>query len=209
MLFITMQKDCGLLIIISGPSGAGKGTIYEQVLKQSPNMRRSVSVTTRDSREGEKEGVHYFFKTKEEFLKMQKKDAFLETATVYTNYYGTPQKEVFDNLEKGHDVIFDIDIEGARQIKAKYEDAVLIFIMPPSFEILKERLINRKTETEESLQRRVGSAKSELGQYELFDYIVFNDTIEKAVNNTLEIISAEKSRIRYNENRIKKLLNIQ
>ncbi|MCL2234717.1 MAG: guanylate kinase [Firmicutes bacterium] len=202
-----MKENSGLLIIISGPSGAGKGTIYERVLTASPNMRRSVSVTTRDPRQGEKEGIHYFFKNKDEFKKMLKENAFLEHATVYTNYYGTPQKEVFENLEKGHDVIFDIDIEGARQIKSKYKDAIGIFVMPPSFEILRERLVNRKTETEESLLRRIGSAKSELAQHELFDYIVFNDTIERAVEDTMNIISAEKNKISFNKEKIKKLLN--
>lgn len=199
-----MQK--GLLIVLSGPSGAGKGTVYNAVTAKMPSLYRSVSVTTRLPRAGEKEGVHYYFRTVEEYKAMLNRGEFLETAEVYNNFYGTPAAPVFEMLERGNDVFFEIDIAGAKQIKAKYPECISVFIMPPSFKILEERLRGRGTENEESLSTRIGSARSELEQYDCFDYIVFNDNVQDATQRVLDIISAERSAIFRNEDKIKEML---
>ena len=189
----------GLLIVISGPSGAGKGTVYNEVLIRRPEIQRSISVTTRAPRKGEVDGVHYYFRTEEQYQKMIADGEFLETAAVYSNYYGTPKAPVYEKLAKGQDVMFEIDTLGAKQIKKIYPDAVTIFIIPPSFEVLEKRLRDRGTDSEESIRRRLSCAKSELAKYKQFDYIVFNDDLETAIEQTLSIIEAEKSRISRNE----------
>ncbi len=200
-----MEK--GLLIVISGPSGAGKGTIYGAVTERLPSLRKSISVTTRAPRPGEKNGVHYHFRTVEEYRAMKARGEFLETAEVYKNFYGTPAAPVFEILSHGQDVMFEIDIEGAKQIKAKYPECVSIFIMPPSFEILEQRLRGRGTESEESLSTRLGSARQELAQYDRFDYIVFNDDAALATQRVIDIISAERCKVSRNEQTIQKILN--
>lgn len=202
-----MEK--GLLIVISGPSGAGKGTIYGAVTKAHPELKKSISVTTRAPRAGETEGVHYYFRSVEEYAEMKKRGEFLETAEVYGNYYGTPAAPVMEMLSHGDDVMFEIDIEGAKQIKAKYPECVSIFIMPPSFEILEQRLRGRGTEDEQSLARRLGSARSELAQYENFDYIVFNDEAKVATEKVIDIIASEKCAISRNSGKIEKMLEIK
>ncbi len=199
----------GLLIVLSGPSGAGKGTVYNAVIQKMPQLKKSISVTTRSPRVGETEGVHYYFKSVEEYDRMKSDGEFLETARVYDNYYGTPKAPVFEMLEKGDDVFFEIDIAGAKQIKAKYPECVSVFIMPPSFEILERRLRGRGTESEESLAKRLGSARSELAEYGCFDYIVFNDEAEKATQRVMDIISAERAAISRNEEKIKSMLEIK
>lgn len=201
------NKQEGLLIIISGPSGAGKGTVYNEVVARRPNMKKSVSVTTRNPRPGEIEGVHYYFRTLEQYQEMIAKGEFLETASVYCNFYGTPKAPVLKMLAEGDDVMFEIDTLGAEQIKKKYPKSITIFLMPPSFEELERRLRGRGTESEEAITRRLGLAKSELSKYKLFDYIVFNDDVESAIENVISIIDAEKSKTMRNETIIKKLLN--
>lgn len=195
----------GLLVVISGPSGAGKGSIYRQVIDRT-GMKRSVSVTTRQPRPGEVDGVDYYFRTEEQYQQMIAAGEFLETAAVYRNYYGTPKAPVFENLDNGYDVLFEVDVHGARSIKKQYPDAVEIFIMPPSFEELENRLRGRGTESESSLRTRLSSAMNELGKYERFDYIVFNDDLEEAVEKVIAIINAEKCKIKNNMSMINALL---
>lgn len=196
----------GLLIVLSGPSGAGKGTIGAHIKRNIPNVRDSISVTTRAPREGEQEGVHYYFRTVEEYQRMIASGEFLETASVYCNFYGTPKKPVMEMLDRGYDVLFDIDTIGARQIKKSYPDAVTIFIMPPTMEELRRRLIERKTETEPALSRRLVAAKKELSEYQSYDYFVVNDDIDVASDTVVSIIKAEKNKVNRNIDIIKQIL---
>lgn len=196
----------GLLVVISGPSGAGKGTIYHAVIEKMPEIRKSISVTTRNPRPGEIDGVHYHFKTVEQYRQMIANGEFLETAEVYENYYGTPKAPVFEILKNGDDVMFEVDVIGAKQIKAKYPECVSIFIMTPSFEVLEKRLRGRKTENEDSIRTRLGSARRELGEYKHFDYIVFNDDAAEATKRVTDIICAEKSRMTRREDVVRRML---
>ena len=197
--------DKGLLVVISGPSGAGKGTIYQRVIERT-GMKRSVSVTTRKPREGEVEGVNYYFRTEEEYQQMIAAGEFLETAAVYNNFYGTPKAPVFSNLESGYDVLFEVDVHGAKSIKSKYPEAVTIFLMTPDFDTLEARLKSRGTESASALKMRLDSARNELAKYEMFDYIVFNDTVEQATAEVISIIEAEKHKVKNNIAKINALL---
>lgn len=190
----------GLLIVISGPSGAGKGTICRALLEFNPNVELSVSVTTRAPRPGEKEGVNYFFRTIDEFKKMIDDGEFLEYAEVYGNYYGTPKSYVRDRLMAGRDVILEIDIQGALKIKDKFDDAVFIFILPPSMEELKQRIIKRGTESAEEVLKRFNSAYKELNFITRYNYVVINDTVDAAARKIDAIITAEKCRVERNRN---------
>ncbi len=195
----------GLLVVISGPSGAGKGTIYGKVIEQT-GMKRSVSVTTRKPRPGEVEGVNYYFRTEEQYQQMIASGEFLETAAVYNNFYGTPKAPVFSNLESGYDVLFEVDVHGAKSIKSKYPEAVTIFLMTPDFDTLEARLKSRGTESASALKMRLDSARNELAKYEMFDYIVFNDTVEQATAEVISIIEAEKHKVKNNIAKINALL---
>ncbi len=197
----------GLLIVVSGPSGAGKGTIYNAVIERLPQVRKSISVTTRAPRAGEIDGVHYHFKTEAEYQQMIANGEFLETASVYENHYGTPKAPVFEILKNGDDVMFEIDTVGAKQIKARYPESILIFIMTPSFAELEKRLRGRNTESEASIRTRLGSAKKELKKYKMFDYIVFNDDAQNAIDRVVDIILAEKSRMSRNEETVLTMLD--
>ena len=182
----------GLLIVISGPSGAGKGTIYGKVLEKLPEIKKSVSVTTRQPRQGEIDGVHYHFKTEEQYNRMIANGEFLETAAVYKNYYGTPKAPVFEMLEAGNDVMFEIDNYGSRQIKAKYPDAVTIYVMTPSFAELKRRLTARGTESEEKIAKRLERYDYEVSKKAEYDYVVVNDDLRTAVASIRGIIKSLK-----------------
>ena len=183
----------GKLIVISGFSGAGKGTVMKDLVK-SDNYALSVSATTRDPRQGEVEGESYFFKTKEQFEEMIKADALVEYACYVGNYYGTPKDFVEEKMAEGKDVLLEIEIQGALKIKEKYPDAVLIFITTKDAKTLKERLTGRGTETEEVINQRLARAAEEAEGVEAYDYIVINDILEDCVKTVDRIIKSEHNR---------------
>ncbi|WP_088555018.1 guanylate kinase [Calderihabitans maritimus] len=193
-----MKETCdqGLLIVISGPSGAGKGTLCSALQRKMPNLRYSISATTRPPRKGEIDGVNYYFFSKEEFLKKVEAGEFLEWAEVYGNYYGTLKSEVGKLLKQGADVLLEIDIQGAMQIKKKFPQAVFIFIVPPSLEELRKRIIKRGTDSPEVIEKRLRCAADELSFIDEYDYVVVNDELEKALDKLVAIITAEKCRSR-------------
>ena len=186
-----MEK--GVLLIISGPSGSGKGTIVERLVDDL-GYRVSISATTRNPRPNEENGVHYFFKTKEEFEKMIEAGELLEHACFCDNYYGTPKEYVERQLVEGNNIILEIEEQGALQVKKKYNDAVLIFTMPPTIAELRRRLVNRGTEDMETIDKRIKRAEEELEYLPQYDYIVINDTVEQAVRDVDCIVRAEKMR---------------
>ena len=188
----------GLLIVLSGPSGAGKGTVCKALLPTMPTTHYSVSCTTRQPREGEVEGVNYFFKTVEEFKSMVANDDLLEYAEVYTNFYGTPRKYVEETLEAGRNVILEIDIQGALQVKKQFPHGVFIFLIPPSLNELKSRIIGRGSETEESFNRRFGAAAEEMSYISEYDYVLVNDEVANACDKIRSIISSELCSVKRN-----------
>lgn len=184
----------GRLFVISGPSGAGKGTICKAIA-ENDDVRLSVSMTTRSPREGEVHGTSYYFVEKEEFQKIIDERGFLEYAEVYGNFYGTPKQEVLDLMNEGLDVVLEIDVQGALQIKEVYPEGIFIFILPPSMAELRKRITNRGSETEESLERRLGEAMNEVAYIGKYDYCVVNEEVDEAVNRVAAIIKAEHSRV--------------
>lgn len=190
-----MSKSKGILIVISGPSGAGKGTICKALLEKRDDLYISVSATTRSPRKGEVDGVNYHFFTKDQFKEGIKNGDFLEYAEVYGNYYGTPKSGVQELLDSGKNVILEIDIQGALKVKETMEDGVFIFILPPSMEELKSRIIGRGSETEESLMTRFKSAYQEINYVSKYNYAVINDTVDAAVNKIEGILLAETCRV--------------
>jgi len=192
--------DGGFLLVLSGPSGSGKGTVSEALMKNNDDIIFSTSVTTRTPRPGEVNGENYFFATREEFEKMVENDELLEHAFVHTNYYGTPKQFVFDEIEKGEIVLLEIDVQGALQVKKKYKEAVFIFLIPPTMDELKSRLVKRDTETEDEIETRYRNAFRELDFVGEYDYFVINDVIDNAVKDIETIIAAEKLRVKRHKN---------
>ena len=200
-----MLNRKGLLLVVSGPSGAGKGTICKALLNKNDQIKLSVSATTRKPRNGEVHGVNYFFIEKEEFIKMIENGEFLEYAQIYDNFYGTPKAAIIECLEKGQDVILEIEMQGARQIKEVYPEGVFIFVLPPSLEELKSRIVGRGTETQEEIEKRFSCAFEEINQIVNYDYFIVNEDIEKSVSDVEAIICAEKNKVtRYKNNIIDK-----
>ena len=196
------MSDRGILIVLSGPSGAGKGTICAALRQQMPNLVYSVSMTTRAPRVGEEEGVSYFFRDKEEFQRLIKEDAFLEYAQVYDNFYGTPKQHVMDLLSEGKSVILEIDIQGAMQVKERFSEAFFIYIVPPSLDILSNRLRDRGTDAADVIDKRLSKASSELALAHRYDYIVVNDVLPDAVEKVASILRAEACKIKRNKEKI-------
>ena len=193
----------GVLAVVSGFSGAGKGTIMKALLKEYDDYALSISVTTRSPRPGEEDGREYFFRTREEVEKMIAEDQLLEYAEYVGNYYGTPSFYVEYMLSRGKNVILEIELKGAMQIKQKNPEAVLVFITPPSFEELKNRLIGRGTETEEVINSRLARAAEEAEEMDKYDYIVVNDQVEDCVHCLHQIILSERCKVHCNEELIK------
>ena len=187
-----MDKEKGLLIVLSGPSGVGKGTVRKKIFEDpTTSYKYSISMTTRHMREGEIDGVDYFFKTKEEFEALIKDDQFIEYAQYVGNYYGTPVQYVRDTMDQGHDVFVEIEVEGAKQVRKKFPEALFIFLAPPSLDDLRDRLVGRGTESDEKIQSRVKEARNEVEMMNLYDYVVVNDEVELAKNKIQSIVEAE------------------
>lgn len=200
--------ESGLLVVISGPSGSGKGTICKRLIDDIDNIMVSVSATTRKPRVGEIEGINYFFIDEEEFLKRINNNEFLEHALVYGNYYGTPKKEVLKELENGKDIILEIDIQGALNVKKNYPKGVFIFILPPSIKELKHRIEGRGTDSKEVIIKRMECVYEELNYAFEYDYVVLNDEVETAVDKIKKIISAEKNKAIRNQALINKIKEV-
>lgn len=191
-----MINQKGKIFVITGPSGVGKGSVVEKVLPTLDNIYLSISATTRERRINEKEGVNYFFKTKEDFTKMIEADELLEWAEFAGDYYGSPKFSINNYLSCGKDVLLEIEVQGAKQIKEKCPNSILIFLAPPSFEALEERLIKRQTESIEKVKVRLKKAKEEMKEIKLFDYLVVNDKLDEAIQSVVSIIRAERCKIK-------------
>ncbi len=185
------MSDSGLLLVLSGPSGVGKGTVCKALRERMPNLVYSVSATTRAPRAGEVEGVNYFFKSKAEFEEMIRKDELLEWAEYVGNYYGTPRRFVEETLASGRDVILEIEVQGALQVKQKFSQGIFLFLAPPDLAELQNRIVGRGTESEETIRHRMEVAKSEIELMDQYDYVVVNDVIDCACERIQAIITAE------------------
>ncbi len=191
-----MPANRGILLVLSGFSGAGKGTVVKEVMKKyADQYALSISATSRQPREGERNGVEYFFKTREEFEEMIAKDELVEYAQYVENYYGTPKAYVEEQLAAGKDVILEIEIQGALKIKEKFPDTLLLFLTPPSASVLKKRLVGRGTETMEVIESRLSRAVEEVQGIEAYDYILVNDDLEECVKRFHEIVTNEHYRV--------------
>ncbi len=190
-----MTKNKGILYIISGPSGVGKGTICKKLLERNPNLSLSVSATTRKPRSEDTEGVTYFFKSKEDFEKMIEEKKFLEWAVYNGNYYGTPCAPVEESLNSGKDIILEIDVQGAVNVMEHFDGGVSVFIAPPDEKTLYDRLRGRGTESDEEIEKRVSAAAAELKLKDRYDYIVVNDCLETAVGDIENIMKKEKEKL--------------
>ncbi len=195
----------GLLIVLSGPSGTGKGTVCRILAAEIHNLIFSISMTTRPQRPGEKDGVNYFFVTEERFKRLIQENAFLEWAKVYGHYYGTPRSFVESNIAEGKDVLLEIDTQGAKKIKSNFSEGVYIFLIPPSLTELKRRIVERGTELPEKVEERFTAAFLEIQEGINYDYIALNDLPERAALTIKNIIEAEKCRVTRNGELLEKL----
>lgn len=203
------MQEKGLLIVLSGPSGVGKGTVRKELFSQPDTaFEYSVSATTRLPREGERNGVDYFFKSREEFEEMIKQDQLLEYAEFVGNYYGTPVEYVRETLDAGKDVFLEIEVQGASQVRRKFPEGLFIFLAPPSLSELENRIVTRGTETEEIIKGRMRAAREEIEMMELYDYVVENDHVESAAERVKAIVVAEHCRRERVQHRYKKMLEV-
>lgn len=201
-----MFDEKGILFILSGPSGVGKGTVRQRLFEQETHLKYSVSATTRQKRPGEKEGIDYFYKTKEAFEKMIQEKKLLEYAKYVNNYYGTPREYVEEQLELGNDVFLEIEVQGALQVKKNFPEGVFIFLFPPSLEELKNRIVSRGTESSELVINRLKEAKKEIDMMSEYDYVVVNDDIDLTVSKVKSIIVSEHCKRERIEKQYKKIL---
>ncbi|MBR1421262.1 MAG: guanylate kinase [Selenomonadaceae bacterium] len=192
--------DRGILLVISGSSGTGKGTVCNSLRKRRPDLEYSISATTRSPRAGETDGVEYFFLTRDEFKRKIEAGDFLEYADNYGNFYGTPRDKVLELLNLGKTILLEIDVQGAHQVQKNYPDGVFIFLLPPSIEELKRRIIGRNSETEESIQKRLSIVNDELESGKSYNYVVVNDEVERAVDEICAILDAESLKVGRNLN---------
>lgn len=197
----------GFLLVISGPSGSGKGTVSKELLNRNDDIVFSISATTRKPRYNELDGVSYFFLDEEEFKKKVEDNEFLEHAFVHSNYYGTPRDFVMKEVDKGEIVLLEIDVQGALQVKKNYKNVIFVFLLPPTMDELKNRIIKRGTESEEDVERRFKNAFEELDFVGEYDYFVVNDKVENAVTDIENIIKAEKLRVKRHSDIKKKVMN--
>jgi len=201
------QAERGTLIVVSAPSGAGKSSLAERVLKRIGDLRFSISYTTREPRGLEQDGVDYYFVSEDEFLAMRERNEFLECAEVHGCLYGTHEKPVEELLSQGLDVMLDIDVQGAEQVRRRVPEAILIFIMPPSWEVLEARLRARNLNAPDDIERRLRNAAIEVQLYERFDYVVLNDDLDRALALLEAIIVAERCRPHRQRNRIESVID--
>lgn len=202
------MKRKGLLVVVSGPAGVGKGTLCKAYMKKFDDMKLSVSNTTRLPRDGERDGVEYNFTTKENFLKMIENDELLEYVNVFENYYGTSKKWVQEQLDMGNDIILEIDIVGAMNVKKTYDNALLLFIIPPSYEVLEKRLRNRNTDSDDQIRQRLERMEEEIKIMKDYDYFVVNDDIDESLDMMKGIIDTQRCSVkRYGQQEIESYLN--
>lgn len=204
-----MTVEKGLLIVLSGPSGVGKGTVRKAIFDHpNTNFRYSISMTTRNARVGEEDGIDYFFKSRDEFEKLIEEDKFIEYAQYVGNYYGTPVDYVKDTIESGNDIFLEIEVEGAKQVREKFPDALFIFLSPPGIKALQERLIKRGTDSNDVIERRINKAKEELRLMNLYDYVVVNEDVDEARRRIQCIVEAEHMRRDRVENKLRQMLEV-
>ena len=196
----------GILFVVSSPSGGGKGTLIQRVLNKVPNLSYSVSFTTRAPRSGEVDGREYFFIRPEEFKEMIAADEFLEWAHVHEKLYGTARKQVASEIAAGRDIVLEVDVQGAASVRNLMADSVSVFILPPSFEVLKTRLTARGTDSPEELDLRLRNAPVELRDYSAFQYVIINDDAERAANQLAAIVFAERARLSRQQQKIQSLV---
>jgi guanylate kinase len=201
-----VPRRYGMLVVISAPSGGGKSTLLGRLLSEVENLRYSVSYTTRAPRPGEENGSHYHFVTEEEFEVMRERGELLESAKVHGNYYGTGRRYVEEELAKGQDLILDIDVQGAEAVSTVLPESVRVFIMPPGFDILSERLRGRASDAPETVERRLRNAREEVTRFREFQYVVVNDELEEALRALISIVRAERQRWNRSEARLQSIV---
>lgn len=203
------MKEEGILFILSGPSGVGKGTVRKHLFKQDPNLKYSISMTTRNPRVGEKDGVDYFYRSKEHFEELIEQEAFIEHAQYVNNYYGTPKEYVENMLSLGHDVFLEIEVQGALQVKKNYGKGIFIFLLPPSLDDLETRILRRGTESDQLVKDRLTEARNEIEMMEEYDYVVVNDNVHHAVEKVKSIIQSEHCKRERVAKHYKRLLEVE